>query len=61
MGIGIGSFLLLVIIVAAHVLIFGTVARKAGFTRWWSVLMVLPLVNVIAIWIFAFIDWPAEK
>lgn len=61
MGIGLGSLLILVVLIAIHVLVFGAVALKAGFSRWWSILMVLPLINVIAIWVFAFIDWPAEN
>jgi hypothetical protein len=33
--------------------------KKAGFSGWWAGLLLLPLVNLIAIWIFAFIRWPA--
>lgn len=43
------------------VLIFGIVVKKAGFSRWWSLLLVVPLVNLIMIWVFAFVEWPAEK
>jgi len=42
-------------------LIFSPVARKSGFSKWWSLTMILPIVNVVVIWIFAFIEWPNER
>jgi hypothetical protein len=57
MGIGIGELLILGI--AFAVLVFGTIARRAGFSRWFGLLMLVPLVNLAAIWVFAFIKWPA--
>jgi uncharacterized membrane protein YhaH (DUF805 family) len=32
---------------------------KAGFAGWWSLLMVIPLVNLIALYVLAFSSWPA--
>lgn len=40
--------------------IYGRIARKAGFSRWWSLTMFIPLVNLVMIWVFAFVKWPAE-
>jgi uncharacterized membrane protein YhaH (DUF805 family) len=36
------------------------ISRKAGFSGWWSLLMLIPLVNIVMIWVFAFVQWPAE-
>ncbi len=33
--------------------------RNAGRSGWWCLLMFIPLVNVVAIWAFAFVRWPA--
>ncbi len=33
---------------------------RAGFSGWWSILVVVPLVNVIALWVFAMIQWPEK-
>ncbi len=41
--------------------IFGPAASKAGFSKWWSLLMVVPVLNILVIWAFAYIDWPAES
>lgn len=37
------------------------IASKAGFSGAWSLLMIVPLVNLILIWIFAFVRWPAVR
>jgi hypothetical protein len=34
---------------------------KAGFSGWFSLLGIIPIVNIIALWVFAFISWPAEQ
>jgi len=37
------------------------ILRKAGYSGWWSLLTILPLANIIVIWVFAFADWPALR
>ena len=61
MGISIWQIIIILLLLAIPVLVFGPVAKKAGFSRWWSLTLVVPFVNVIMIWVFAFIEWPAAK
>ena len=37
------------------------ILRKAGYSGWWSLLTLIPIVNVLMIWLFAFSDWPALR
>jgi hypothetical protein len=37
------------------------IASKAGFSGALSLLMVVPVVNIVLLWVFAFIKWPVEK
>jgi uncharacterized membrane protein YhaH (DUF805 family) len=37
------------------------ILHKAGYSGWWSLLMLIPLLNIAVIWVFAFADWPALK
>lgn len=55
----IGIWELLIISALYSVFVFGAVARNAGFSRWFGLLMLVPLVNIVFIWIFAFVKWPA--
>jgi uncharacterized membrane protein YhaH (DUF805 family) len=35
------------------------ILRRTGKSRWWSLLILVPIVNLIGFWIFAFARWPA--
>jgi uncharacterized membrane protein YhaH (DUF805 family) len=37
------------------------VLRKAGYSGWWVLVMIVPVVNLIMLWVFAFSDWPALR
>jgi uncharacterized membrane protein YhaH (DUF805 family) len=35
------------------------ILRKAGYSGWWSLLTLVPILNIATIWVFASSDWPA--
>ena len=37
------------------------VLKKAGKSRWQFILAVVPIVNIVWIWVFAFSRWPGVK
>lgn len=37
---------------------YGPALDKAGFSKWWSLVMLVPFVNVAAVWVFAMTKWP---
>lgn len=41
-------------------IVFGNISLKAGYPRWHSLVMLIPIANVVAIVIFAFSSWPIE-
>lgn len=52
---------LILIAAAVYIWLHARILKKAGFSRLWSLLMILPPVNIVMIWVFAFADWPALK
>lgn len=42
----------------AVVAVFGRTLNRAGYSRWWLLTIVVPLLNVIMLWVFAFAIWP---
>ena len=38
---------------------FWLIFSKAGHSKWLSLLMIIPLVNIIAIYYLAFSEWPS--
>jgi hypothetical protein len=39
----------------------GRILNRIGFSAFWSLLALVPVVNFISLWIFAFIDWPRDQ
>lgn len=54
-------WLVLLIFVVAVIIPLARVLSRTGHSGWWSVLYLLPLVNVIALWIFAYKKWPIDE
>ncbi len=42
-------------------IVFGNISSKAGYPRWHGLIMAVPLLNLIALVIFAYSNWPIEK
>ena len=61
-----GSFspvhwIIVLLAVALYVIPAVKIVRKAGYSGWWCLLMLIPGVNVVAYWVFAFAKWPALR
>lgn len=37
------------------------ILQKAGFDGRWTLILLVPVVNIIMIWVFAFSHWPNLK
>ncbi len=55
------GFFMMLIFAALIILPFWFIFSKAGFPRWLSLLMVVPIVNLIMLYVFAFSDWPSLR
>jgi len=47
--------LLMIIVVGVPV---ANILHRAGRSRWWTILVFIPLLNLIGLWVFAFTRWP---
>lgn len=54
------EFLLYVIGAVVVVVPFWKILEKAGFTPALSLLMLIPIVNLVALYVFAFSKWPGR-
>ncbi len=55
---GIWRFISILLIFILIIWIYGRILNKAGHSRWWVLLIFVPIVNFIMIWVFAFTKWP---
>jgi hypothetical protein len=44
--------------VAVVVYPVGRILNRIGFSPLWAIVMFIPLLNLIALWILAFTEWP---
>ena len=51
-------FIVMVALVAYPV---GRILNRIGFSPLWAIAMFIPLVNLIALWILAFTEWPRGR
>lgn len=47
------------VLLAVPMVMIARVLRRAGFSPWWTLLVLVPPINVIALWVFAYVRWPA--
>lgn len=50
---------LVLVLLAVPMWMIGRVLRRAGFSPWWVLLVLFPPVSIIALWVFAYVRWPA--
>jgi hypothetical protein len=37
------------------------IVQRAGSSGWWTLFILVPVVNMAALWYFAFADWPVTR
>jgi len=55
---GIAFFIPLIIIVTLLLIPIARILRRTGHSRWWCLIAWIPIVNIIALWVLAFVPWP---
>ncbi len=60
-GLGIAEIIVILFIGVIFILPFWKIFTKAGFPGWLSLLLVLPIANIIILFYIAFAEWPALK
>ena len=56
-----GHWLTMLLVAVVIVLPFWKIFAKAGYSGWFGLLMIVPVVNLIALYMLAFSDWPSLK
>ncbi|HSM41453.1 MAG TPA: hypothetical protein VK862_11940 [Afifellaceae bacterium] len=57
-GFGVGPLIFLIGYILVFIVPTWKIVSRAGFSGAWSLLALIPLVNVIMLWVFAFARWP---
>jgi len=57
----VGAVVLYVVLLVFGVYLYCRVARKAGYSPWAGLLLLVPVANVVVMLMFAFSEWPIER
>lgn len=60
-GVGAIALIIYIAFIALFIFAYWKIWSKAGFNGAWSLLMLVPLVNIGAFLYLAFADWPIHK
>jgi hypothetical protein len=58
---GLVHWVVFIIVVAPVLYPVGRIVKRIGFSPFWSVLVLVPLVSLIALWVLALSDWALER
>jgi hypothetical protein len=58
---GVFGGLLAIAIGVVNLIALTQIIGKAGYSRWWVLIAFIPVANFVALWKFAFTEWPLER
>src|SRR5438874_4477577 len=58
---GLCVFIFAIALIALMIFVWGNIFKKAGYSFWFALLMIVPIANLIWLLIFAFSEWPIQK
>jgi len=61
MDMGAWGLIMWLIFVVLAILPFWFIFSKAGYSKWLSLLMVVPMVNILMLYFLAFSTWPSQR
>ena len=60
-GLSVFHFILVIVVLVLYFVPIVKVLQKAGYSGWWSLIVFVPLVNIIMFYVFAFANWPVLR
>ncbi len=58
---GVGALVFFLVLTILSLIAWVRILNKAGYSGWWVLVGVVPLVNLIMFFVFAFADWPVRR
>lgn len=57
-SLSIWHWLILIVMAAIYGIPLAKIIRRTGHSRWWVIVFFVPVINLIALWVLAFVRWP---
>jgi hypothetical protein len=59
-NLSIWHWIIVLIFSAVFVVPCWRIVRRAGYSGAWSLVTMVPLLNIVMLWVFAYVRWPNE-
>ena len=56
-----GNLVFVIVLLILVVVPYWKLWTRTGHSGWWALLMLVPLANLISLWVLAFKGWPALR
>lgn len=60
-SLSIWHWIIVLLAIAVALVPFWKICVKAGFSGWLSIFFLVPIINLVALWVLAFSTWPNNK
>jgi hypothetical protein len=60
-GLSIRHWLIVIVWIGVFIVPAWKIVAKAGYPGALSLLLIVPLLNIVLVWLFAFSNWPAQR
>ncbi|HSM19971.1 MAG TPA: hypothetical protein VK844_06350 [Hyphomicrobiales bacterium] len=55
------GFFWAIIYILVLVIPIARILGRIGFNQWWAAVAVIPVVNLVFLWVLAYADWPRDR
>jgi hypothetical protein len=52
-------WIIVIIVLALYGVPAAKILGRAGYSKWWTIVFFVPVLNIVALWVFAYSRWPA--
>jgi predicted PurR-regulated permease PerM len=60
-GYGFGQWIAFAVVLGLVLYPVGRILRRMGFSPLLSIVVLIPFLNLLALWIVAFVEWPRSR
>ena len=58
-AISIRHWFIIIVVLAMYAVPITKIVERTGHSKWWAVVFFIPLFHLVALWVLAFVKWPA--
>jgi len=58
-SLSIWHWIIVILVLVLYGVPIAKILGRVGHSKWWTIVFFVPLLNIIALWVFAYSRWPS--